>query len=49
MTQQEYVIEQMAKENARLTIELHKANFTIFALKEQIEEIDNKASNADAE
>ena len=37
MTQQEYIIEKMAQENARLTVELHKAEFAVIVLQEQLE------------
>ena len=37
MTQQEYLIEKLAQENARLTVELHKANFSVIVLQEQLE------------
>lgn len=37
MTQQEYLIEKLAQENARLTVELHKANFAVIALQEKLE------------
>lgn len=37
MTQQEYIIEKLAQENARLTVELHKAEFAVIVLQEQLE------------
>ena len=37
MNQQEYLIEKLAQENARLTVELHKVNFAVIALQEQLE------------
>lgn len=33
----QYVIEKLAQENARMTVELNKANFTILALQEKLE------------
>ncbi len=42
----QYVIEKLAQENARMTVELNKANFTILALQEKLEktETDNEES-----
>lgn len=37
MTQQEYLIEKLAQENARLTVELRKAEFAVIVLQEQLE------------
>lgn len=33
----QYVIEKLAQENARMSVELNKANFTILALQEKLE------------
>lgn len=40
MTQQEYLIEKLAQQNARLNVEIEKANFTVIALQEKIDELE---------
>lgn len=49
MTQQEYLIEKLAQENARLTVELHKANFAVIVLQEQLEKMETETENNETE
>lgn len=49
MTQQEYLIEKLAQENARLTVELHKANFAVIVLQEQLEKKEAETDNNETE
>ena len=43
----QYVIEKLAQEDARMTVELNKANFTILALQEKLE--NNETENNESE
>lgn len=43
----QYVIEKLSQENARMTVELNKANFTILALQEKLEK--KKTDNQESE
>lgn len=49
MTQQEYLIEKLAQENARLTVELHKANFAVIVLQEKVEKMETETENNENE
>lgn len=49
MTQQEYLIEKLAQENARLTVELHKANFAIIVLQEKVEKMETENNETEKE
>lgn len=42
MTQQEYIIEKLAQENARLIVELHKAEFVVTVLQEKLEKMETE-------
>ena len=49
MTQQEYCIEKLAQENARPTAELHKANFAVIILQEQLEKKETENNETEKE
>ena len=44
MTQHDYLIEKLAQQNARLHVEIEKANFTVIALQEKIDELEAKVT-----
>lgn len=44
MTQQEFLIEKLAQQNARLQVEVEKANFITIALQEKIDELETKVT-----
>lgn len=45
----QYVIEKLAQENARMSVELNKANFTILALQEKLENKETENQEAENE